>query len=973
MAEDVQSDLPAGQTVSHYRVVRRIGAGAMGVVYRARDESLDRDVALKFLAAGAASDAVSKSRFIREAKAASALDHPNVATVYEIGQWRDQDFIAMAFYDGETLKERLERGTMPPDDVVGLVGQIAAGLAAAHAKGIVHRDLKPANIAITSQGTAKILDFGLAKVTSARQETGIQVTQPGTTLGTVAYMAPEQVRAEEADTRSDVWALGVIAYEMLTGRLPFTGDDTFTIMQAIVAETPTSVARLRPDAPPALAQLVHAALEKDRSKRSITSTAFVQAAAAIHDRATADRTRAPAGWARSPLGRAIAAIALIALSLGAFAWWRQHTRLQWARDIAPLEIRKLADDEQFMEAFDAAVRAEAIIPQHPGLAELWPIISRAASIESTPPGADVVYRKYGDRDGEWRPLGRTPVTKVKFPRGAFELEVALPGYTDVQDIGLPVFDVRASYTLERPQDVPDGMVRASAGGEPFQIFYPGLDHLPPVTLDDYWLDRHEVTNAEFKRFVDAGGYRQAQLWPASCVEDGRAISREEALRRFVDGTGRPGPSTWESGSYPAGQDDYPVTGVSWYEAAAYAAFVGKQLPTVFHWSMVADQTMSGAVVPASNFSGKGPQPVGRSGAWNRFGAVDMGGNAKEWVSNSAGEGKRYILGGAWDEPVYMFTDGDARSPMTREATFGFRCMKLVGPTHIAGEIAGEIAYPFRDYAAERPVSDEIFTQYLNFYRYDRLDLAARVERVDDSRAEWRLEKVSFSAAYGGERIVAYVFLPKQGAPPYQTVVYFPGAGAIANRTSEPIGTQFFDFLLKSGRSVVFPVYKGTYERGGGIISDYPNMSANWRDHMVMIAKDLGRTIDYLSSRPDIAADRLGYMGSSWGGAMGAWLPAIEPRLKASVLRVGGFYQQRSLPEVDAFNFTPRVKIPTLMLSGRYDFFYPTQASQEPMFALLGAPANDKKRIVYDTGHTIPRNEMIKETLDWFDKYLGPTQ
>ena len=413
--------------------------------------------------------------------------------------------------------------------------------------------------------------------------------------------------------------------------------------------------------------------------------------------------------------------------------------------------------------------------------------------------------------------------------------------------------------------------------------------------------------------------------------------------------------------------------MSWYEAAAYAAFVGKQLPTVFHWSMVADQIMSGAVVPASNFSGNGLQPVGRSGAWNRFGAADMAGNAKEWVSNSTGDGKRYILGGSWNEPPYMFTDGDARIPMARETTFGFRCMKLVGPTHIASDVAGEIAFPFRDYAAARPVSDEIFAQYLNFYRYDRLPLATRVERVDDSAADWRVEKVSFAAAYGGERVAAYVFLPKRAAAPYQTVVYFPGTSGIYDRSSESIDTRNFDFLLKSGRSVVYPVYKGTHERGGCLTTDYPNMSVNWRDHMVMIAKDLGRTIDYLSSRPDIAADRIGYLGQSWGAAMGAWLPAIEPRLKASVLRVGGLYQQRSLPEADAFNFTPRVKIPMLMLSGRYDFVFPTRSSQEHMFALLGTPSSDKKRIVYDTGHAIPRNEMIKETLDWFDRYLGPTQ
>ena len=209
-------------------------------------------------------------------------------------------------------------------------------------------------------------------------------------------------------------------------------------------ETPPPVANLRPEAPPELARLVEAALEKDRSKRSVTSTDFVQAAAAIHDRASAERSTGAGRLGTIAARTRRCSNGSYRVVPGGFVWWRQHARIQWARDVAPLEIRKLADNEQFLEAFDTAVRAEAVIPQHPGLVELWPIISRPASIDSTPPGAEVVYRKYGDRDGEWRPLGRTPLAKVKFPRGAVEWKVALPGYTDVLDISTQSSTLRAS-------------------------------------------------------------------------------------------------------------------------------------------------------------------------------------------------------------------------------------------------------------------------------------------------------------------------------------------------------------------------------------------------------------------------------------------------------------------------------------------------------------------------------------------------
>ena len=212
-----------GTTVSHYRIVSSIGAGGMGVVYQAEDERLHRKVALKFLPPAVAQDAQARARLMREAQAAGALDHPNIATVYEVGDWNGQLFIAMPFYDGETLRQRIERGPIAPGEAARIAGQIAAGLAAAHRAGIVHRDLKPANVMLTRDGQVKIVDLGLAKVFSETGATATRMTATGVAVGTIAYMAPEQATGHAVSASADIWALGVTLYEMLTGRLPFPG------------------------------------------------------------------------------------------------------------------------------------------------------------------------------------------------------------------------------------------------------------------------------------------------------------------------------------------------------------------------------------------------------------------------------------------------------------------------------------------------------------------------------------------------------------------------------------------------------------------------------------------------------------------------------------------------------------------------------------------------------------------------------
>ena len=941
------------QQISHYRVEREIGRGGMGVVYRAIDTRLGRPVALKMLESGATSDVDRNRRFVLEARAASALNHPNIVTIYEIGDEQGTTFIAMELVEGTPLDQVLARGRLPVATALDCATQIAAALETAHAHGIIHRDIKPANIVITNDGRAKVLDFGLAKLverSSADVTISGMVTRPGVIMGTVAYMSPEQAQGHHVDARSDVFSFGAVFYEMLTGRRPFAGTSEIGLITSILRDEPPPVRNTRPEVPAEIEPIVTRALAKDPAARYQSVGAMRGELAAAH----AKVTRPPeAVWRRPAVLLSVAALLVIAAAFGA---WQtvQARRVRHARTEGLREIERLQNSNQSLLALDKVRTLERYIPDEVRqVRDAWVPFN----LVTHPAGALVELQNYGDRSGPWVSLGRSPINGYRVPFGYYRARVTLAGHRTLE-VAAPGFG-RSPIVLT-----------PEASAAPGMVFVPGVSYAPGTApaekLPDFWIDQLEVTNAQYKKFVDAGGYKDPKYWTVAFRDGDRVLSFEEAMGRFRDATGRSGPATWEVGTFPDGQADHPVAGISWFEAAAFAAFAGKSLPSVYHWSYAAGVgEFYSDILQLSNFNGKNTVKAGEQQGVGPWGTLDTAGNVKEWVANTVGDSqKRYILGGGYNEPSYRFIETDAQSPWSRYPSYGVRLVKNLGP---AEHTMGPLGRVTPDPATLVPVSDEVFAGLRSFYSYDKSPLNTRVDRVDDSSPYYRRETVSFDAPYGKERIPAFVFLPKNATPPYQTIVLFPSAYARQTPSSAILDLGAFEYIIRSGRALIYPVYQGTFERQLGLPPD--RRASAWRDMTVQWAKDFFRAVDYLETRPDIDMAKLGYYSLSMGAYFGPIPVALEPRIKVAVFASGGLRYDYPA-ETQPVNFMPRVKVPVLLVNGKDDFSVPL-AAQKRFYELLGTPPEHKRHVALEGGHVAQdMRGMFKEVLDWYDKYFG---
>jgi formylglycine-generating enzyme required for sulfatase activity/predicted esterase len=694
-----------------------------------------------------------------------------------------------------------------------------------------------------------------------------------------------------------------------------------------------------------------------------------------------------------------ALLLLLMLLIAIGRWWdpfgsraEDHVGLARADALELLhEAEELAEDDQYARAFYLIRTIDEVLNDHPDLARL-----KAGTLRSIRPrirehGANVWFRpRQIGAETDWIDVGTTPVSEFPAPLGVLEFKVEKDGFQTGHFLVANPGPLLGNQTEDWPgrfaemelapvgSDGGNWIPIPAASNQPVNIqgTPQQADGGADLVLPSFAIARAEVTNRAFKQFVDDDGYDTPAFWADLTMDDGAPFRIDEQRAQLVDTTGRSAPAGWELANFPPGEADFPVGGISWYEAMAYARYRNLMLPTVYHWARAAQgpaeaaHATVGVVARLGNYNATAPRPASNA-ALGPWGTYDMAGNVREWVQNRTSRG-RLAMGGSWNDYESVYFQAYPIRSMDRSPDNGMRLMKAPGiDAQLLASIELLIDSPraFRD-----PVSDEHYRGMRSQFVASQPPLDSAIKEVLEDSPERRIEELTLRYADNSE-LVLYLAVPQPARGALQSVIYMGDSGAFLfgpspNRDTTQYFDSRLDFVVRSGRAAVIPIWYGSRERNTDVVGSHAaqvRAATGWHT-------DLVRTIKYLEDRDDLADDKIAFMGFSFGALFGPIVLAQESRLKTAVLISGGIYSNTDLHEtMDLINYAPRIRQPVLLVNGRFDPIVPYGLSQQRLLELL--PHAQSTQVLFDElGHWgFPRHRFYREVTDWLDEQLGPVR
>ncbi len=1011
-----------------YRSLRYVESGGTSDVYLGEQtQPYHQLAAIKILRPNHLQTKVA-IRFQRECEFLGAMNHPSIPKLFNTGVSESGlPYMVMEWVDGIPITQYCRERELSIRDRVALFIKICQGIQYAHFKGVIHRDLKPGNILVSEYGAVaepKIIDFGIAKSADRKLDLRGDKTQSHEVVGTLSYMSPEHLNHHaEVDTRSDVFSLGVLLYEILTEEHPFSqeikaAENLQEAVEVIAEHVPTCpskrVATIAKGPPgissnPAVFREIRRDLDRvvlkmigkspDDRYGTISQVAedlqcYLDCRPLVHS-STPFRVSVLRYCQRnSVLMKVSCGLLLLAFALLGISVWAGQARVKEHRLSERLSLmnEQLSDAQQeqevldhlrasllprvialaekgdFLEAFlqIKGLSDKAVLQQDFVFRKMWQELSATVSFPQLPNGTTLhVARSEGKRT-TWVRLGKTP-SLFDVPKGYARIRLEHPDYI-AREIGLDLsedFEIIQKGLLEPREQNKPGMLFIPAASESMTEVFSG-----DLISHGFWVDQCEVTNEAFLEFIADGGYENGAYWQhLEIVRDGETINWREAVSMFKDRTGEPGPANWANGKFPDGEANFPVDGVSWYEAAAYATYRGKVLPSVQHWRFFSVSSDPQTVSRFCNFSGR-ISAVGAFSGTGYHGVKDVYGNVSEWCSNSNESGLRVLSGAAANDPDYLFWCPKVVSPWERKSGNGFRCIEVED----LGEYEALSRLPIEN---RRPVDLDRHRQPLSdlsrWYRYKTDQplhpVIIQSEDVEGSRRDYHHETIELNTVYDESRFNIHIFTPRHRSSNI-TLIYLPGIGrynkpmdfSLANRSD--IDIKFIDELTGKGHRVVYPIYQGCYERWVKSPSEHFQVdAASAQASWIQCIQDAMCTLDYLETRDDVNPDRIIGLGFSIGADKLITTLAIDSRFDRAILLSVGYHNwQKDRPIIDAFQYTPHIDLPVLLVTGIHDNLYTYENSQIPLFKDLAS--QEKRHVLMEGGHVPEIGEVVTHVDRW---------